>query len=75
MFRSMLNRHRASDGRQIPQSCCNVNIYIAPIQGIYSKVLFVLAHMMLNVNINKHVESIFKTKHVKHHSHTFTNTW
>jgi len=31
-----------------------LNIYIAPIQGIYSEALSVLAYMMLNVVMNEY---------------------
>ena len=39
------------------------NIYIAPLQSIYSEALSALVNMMLNVIMNGYVQSISKPKH------------
>ena len=42
-----------------------LNIYITPLQGIYSEALSARAYMMLNVITNEYITSVSKTMHSK----------
>ena len=42
-----------------------MNIYIAPLQAIYSEALSALSFMMLNVVMNEYVQTVCKTKNNK----------
>jgi len=42
-----------------------LNIYIVPLKGVYSEVLYALAYMMVSIVMNEYyVKSIGKTVHI-----------
>jgi len=52
-----------------------LNIYIAPLQGIYSEALSALDYMMLNIVMNEYFQSVRKTKLKSHQKRAHAHMW